>query len=359
MIEDTLVIDAVGHAIDLRQENWNNETVCGPFSQFGYHGIHLLGVPHDEPKWGLSHEQFDAGATALPDVVESMFFRESWTDAFIYHVVPMFGMFKKGLVPLAPGLELRERHPERVRILGGISPFEPDVLDEVDRLVEEEQVDGLKLYPADLYDSDVAPLGELKQYRMDDPELIFPILERARHHGLRSVAVHKAIPLGPVPLAPFQVADLDGAFMAFPDLNIEIVHGGFAFLEETVFQLVRFPNAYVNLEATSQLLANAPKKFMRILAEMLAVGAADRILWGTGGSVGHPQPLLERFWDLTFTDEILETTGAPQLTREIKTKILGENVARLHGIDLDRLRKVVLDEDLQGDELIEPWSAAA
>ena len=49
---------------------------------------------------------------------------------------------------------------------------------------------------------------------------------------------------------------LDAAFMAYPDLPIEIVHGGFsAFLDETAQQVGRFPNAYVTLEATASLLA--------------------------------------------------------------------------------------------------------
>lgn len=42
------------------------------------------------------------------------------------------------------------------------------------------------------------------------------------------VAIHKTIPLGPVPMESFRVDDLDAAFIAYPDLPIAIVHGGFA-----------------------------------------------------------------------------------------------------------------------------------
>jgi len=31
--------------------------------------------------------------------------------------------------------------------------------------------------------------------------------------------------------------------MAFPELNFEIVHGGMAFLEETAWQIARFPTS--------------------------------------------------------------------------------------------------------------------
>jgi uncharacterized protein len=233
--------------------------------------------------------------------------------------------------------------------------------DEIDRLVEQEKVDALKLYPADLYDSDTAesPYGELREFYMDDREVIFPVLERARQHGLKSVAIHKAIPLGPVPIHTFKVEDLDAAFMAFPDLNIEIVHGGFAFLEETAYQVGRFHNAWVNLEATSQLLANAPRRFAQIIAAFLGAGAEDRIVWGTGAALSHPQPLIERFWDVTFSEDIMRFYGVPQITDDVKRKILGQNAARLHDLDLEHLRKVVERDDPRARGLAQPWSVAA
>jgi uncharacterized protein len=269
----------------------------------------------------------------------------------------MYGMFKRGLAKLENGIELRARHPERVKLYGGVTPLQPGALERVDELVSEHAISALKLYPADLYESDVAPFGELRQYTMDDPERVFPILERARQHGL-VVAIHKAIPLGPVPMEPFRMDDLDAAFMAYPDVPIEIVHGGFAFLEETAHQVGHFHNAYVTLEATASLLAKAPDRFSLIVASLLAMGGEDRILWATGAALAHPQPLLERFWNLELPPEIMSMTGSPPLTKDVKRKILGENAARLHGIDLDALRAVIREEDLTGDGLAAAWSGA-
>ena len=79
---------------------------------------------------------------------------------------------------------------------------------------------------------------------------------------------------------------------------------------------------------------------------------------GTGAALAHPQPLLERFWNLEFSPEILAMTGSPPLTKDIKRKILGENAARLHDIDLGDLRSLAAAEDLTGDGLREPWSVA-
>jgi hypothetical protein len=54
----------------------------------------------------------------------------------------------------------------------------------------------------------------------------------------------------------------------------------------------------------------------------------------------------------------MSMTGSPPLTKDVKRKILGENAARLHGIDLDALRAVIREEDLTGDGLAAAWSGA-
>src|SRR3546814_16175659 len=83
---------------------------------------------------------------------------------------------------------------------------------------------------------------------MDDPEVAFPLFERAQALGIKVIAIHKAVPLGPVPMEHYRVDDIDRALTAFPDLQFEIVHGGMAFLEETAWQPGRFPNLSFNPE---------------------------------------------------------------------------------------------------------------
>jgi hypothetical protein len=51
--------------------------------------------------------------------------------------------------------------------------------------------------------------------------------------------------------------------------------------------------------------------------------------------------------------------GYPQLTREIKAKILGANFARMHGIDLEAQVAALPDDELrraQREGMAEPWS---
>jgi predicted TIM-barrel fold metal-dependent hydrolase len=146
----------------------------------------------------------------------------------------------------------------------------------------------------------------------------------------------------------YKVDDIDRACMAFPNLNFEIVHGGMAFLEETAWQLARFPNVYVNLEITCALAATRPGAFLHAMAALLGPGGAsavDRILWGTGAMAFHPQPLLETFVrEFAFPEPLVASTGLPQIDRPAKRKILFENYARTTGLDLQARLEATRDD---------------
>ena len=101
------------------------------------------------------------------------------SDAAIYHEVPQWGTMVDGGSPIWVGKELRDRYPGRMEVVGAVSPWHKDPLEEIDRLVEEDKVVGLKLYPLDIID------GVPHSYRMDDEKVIFPILERAQQRGGR------------------------------------------------------------------------------------------------------------------------------------------------------------------------------
>jgi uncharacterized protein len=347
MIDGAFVIDAVTHGYNFAPENSNDPELTSSVVDQLY-GLTTNFFPEE---WLLEKERWMRAAD--PDLVASVLFAESPTDVAIYHQVPIYGLFKDGGSPISVGERMRERWPSRVAIYGGVSPFKEDAVEQVDRLVEEHDVQGLKLYPLDIVE------GEIKTLAMDDPEVTFPVLERAQELGIRTVAIHKALPLGPVPLGPFEVTDIEGAASAFPDLFIEIVHGGLAFLEETAWQVARFPNVVVNLEGTCYSLLKAPLLFAQVIGTFLNFGAADRIVWATGAMAVHPRPLVEAFWNFQMPPELVHGFGLPELTPEIKRAILGENAARIVGLDIDAIRREIEgDEFSSREELAEPWSRA-
>jgi len=65
------------------------------------------------------------------------------------------------------------------------------------------------------------------------------------------------------------------------------------------------------------------------------------------------------FWQFEIPKQMQEEYGYPELTYEIKEKILGLNHARLLGWDVDALRtKLSTDRIGMRKQLLEPWSAA-
>lgn len=287
------------------------------------------------------------------DNLEAMLFLESDIDVACFHTIPAWG-FVKDMSPMRVGLELKKRHPDRILLYGGISPLQGQrALDQLDRQVEEWGIVGLKLYPVDVID------GEVRVLRFDDKELLYPVLERCRRHGIKVVAIHKAMPLGSVQMDPFRNGDVDYAAMDFPDIAFEVVHSGFAFLDEAVLQMARFPNVYIGLESTAALASRHPRKLAKILGEFLIAGGQKKLFWSSGASSPHAHPSLEAFGRLRMPADMVEGDGYPELTDEIKADIFGLNYARLHGLDVPKVQAAIADDALSRQRKqgrAAPWS---
>ena len=350
MLEDVFVLDAVCHAYSFNPRNRIGQPYADGIAT-GVYQIHRHFAPKGRNDLILDEEIFNTRICDA-ELTGQVLFAESHTDATIYHELPLYGYFKDGGSPLSVGAEMRRRWPGRVFLYGGISPHQPGALERVDQLIEEHEVSGIKLYPHDVV------AGELRSIRIDDEKVLFPIFERAQKHGIRTVALHKAIVMGPVPIEPYMPFEVGTAAKAFPDLTFEIVHGGFAFMEETMALLMWHPNITVSTEGTTALLAKAPRKFLEIIGNLMSAGAADRILWAIGGVVVHSRWYEEAFWNLEMPEDLMDGYGFPPLTEEVKRGILGLNAARLLGIDVDTFGvETGGDGCAKPRALAEPWSA--
>lgn len=263
---------------------------------------------------------------------------EAWDDAGIdviaYHGLPLWDYFHDGLSSIEKGKRLREQRAGRVLIYQPISPLEGTAaLDKMADGVENDKVDGFKLYPASYI------RGRSYTWSMDDEKVAFPIFERALELGIRNVAVHKALPIGPAPAAPFRVDDVVGAAAAFPDINFQVVHGGLAFLDETAQLLHRFQNVYMNLEVTLSYVLTRPQLFARSIGEMLYWGTPEQLLWASGYNIIHPKPILDAFLAFQMPESMTEDGSYLPLTDEDKGKIVGGNFARLHDLPVAELTK--------------------
>jgi uncharacterized protein len=337
VIKDVFVVDASAHSYNLSDENH----AAGRYSKAvvdAFYGAHAGLSPEG---YRIPYEHYKRDWTL--EETANMLFVESDYDFACHHVTPI-NAFKDGGCSVAKAREARTRWPNRFQVYAGVDPMFPEqALDALEQQVEELKPVGLKLYP-NSYSAD-----KVVGWHMDDPEIAFPIFQRAQDLGLKAIAIHKAIPLGPVPMDHYRMDDIDAAADAFPGLQFEVVHGGFAFIEETAFQLARFPNVWVNMETTSNLAVAKPGAFARVMAGLIThagEGALDRIMWASGASVLHAEPPLQWFWEkFRFSDEMREREGLPEITEEIKMKILGLNYLRMHGLDAK-----VLAENIEGDE---------
>jgi hypothetical protein len=332
MLDDIFVINPVAHAYNFLPENVTKTKYS--------HAFYDLLLTLIETWQGENGVPKDIQATDWTiETLAKTLFLESDVDLAATHTLRMDSYFYDGLCRHEKTLEAVTRYPDRFLAYVGVDPTAglETCLREFDQQIADiPNAVGLKLYPAQV--------NPLRSFRMDDPSLAFPLFERAREAGIKTIAVHKIAPLGPVPIDPFRIDDVPGAADAFPDLNFEIVHAGAAFTNETALAVGLFPNIYANLELTTAFLVKAPRQFERVLGELLMWAGPDKIIYSDGSMVFHSQPILDRFRTLEFSAETEDTFGVT-LTHEDKVKILGGNYARVVGLDIEAAKTRIADDE--------------
>jgi len=344
------VVNAVAHAYNLSAANARGP--MGAMVREGFFGLHTRFNP---PAWRVPHELFCIDQSA--ELLARTHFLESDVDVLVYHTLRLDSLFADGLCSHAKNVELASRWPQRVVSYLGIDPTlgVQRCLDDLEaQHADLPNAVGVKFYPDQL--------EPYRTFRMDDPAGLFPVYEKAIQLGLRVVAVHKALPNGPVPLAPYRIDDLEGAAMAFPQLNFEIVHAGMAFVSETAYALARFPNVYANLEITTMLLSTAPRLFSEALAELLFWGGSEKILYSDGALFTHPRLALQQFAAFQLPEDLLERYGMAPISAADRALMLGGNFARMSGIDLPGMVAAQAGDDwelarTQAGGLVEPYTA--
>lgn len=352
MYRGNLVVEGTCHTYHVTEENALNQPAIGT----GNGLFEIINALHPEG-YGLPPEKWFKDDTARE--LGELMWLETDIDIARYMSTKLTDYFADGMNRLDTGVELREEYGEfRIpTVMGSVNPLAEDALAQMERQVQEEEVDGFKLYPAFFDD------GQTLDTRLDDPDVGVPIIEKAVELGVPHIAVHKSVPYGQTNFKTYDVGDVEDAASMFPSVTFEVVHAGLSFLDETKFLLQRYPNVWANLEVTSFLVAESPMNFAEVLAELLIWGGPERIVWSTGPTAIHPQPLIEAFWEFQFPAPMLEN-GVPPLTDEIKRMILGENALRMIGKDPDAVKTKLEDRadrvaELRAaqDERPDPWVA--
>jgi predicted TIM-barrel fold metal-dependent hydrolase len=339
LINDMFVIDATVHPYNLAESNLMRD---GEFPN-----LHAFALR--EMLWGM-HERFATPGSLIPrrafdtdwpaELLAWTTFTESDVDMAVNHTLRIDSVFYDGLCNGEKNQLLAEKWPHRVVPYAGLNPILG-----IETCLRElrEQVErvpgtiGIKIYPN--------AGSPTHSWRLDDPDFE-PLWQLAKELGIRIIAVHKIVPNGLVPLQPFAIDDLENVAIRHIDLSFEIVHAGLPpFVEEVSMALMRLPNVYANLEITSALLAHGMGYIEESMAQLIALGGAEKIIYASGAMHFHPQPVLEKIANLTFPDRLLERFGIEQITQEQRAAFLAGNYARIAGIDLPKAEEAIRDDE--------------
>jgi predicted TIM-barrel fold metal-dependent hydrolase len=130
----------------------------------------------------------------------------------------------------------------------------------------------------------------------------------------------------------FDVHDVDYAATDFPALNFIVEHVGLPRLEDFCWIATQEKNVYAGLAVAMPFIHPRPRYFAEIMANLLFWLGPDKILFGSDYAIWTPKWQIEKLMAFELPDDIRQEYGV-ELTLEIKRKILGENAARLYGID--------------------------
>jgi hypothetical protein len=176
-------------------------------------------------------------------------------------------------------------------------------------------------------------------------------IERAVRLGVPTICAHKGFS-GSSPYA--SPADIGPAARRHPEARFVVYHSGFeAGLAEGPYtpstanvgvnRLITSmkragigpnENVYAELGSTWWYVMRYPVQAAHVLGKLLRYVGEDNVLWGTDCLFyGPPQDQIQALRSFKISEEFQERFGYPQLTRRLKNKILGQNGARLYGVE--------------------------
>ncbi|MBB3178198.1 amidohydrolase family protein [Variovorax sp. Sphag1AA] len=267
--------------------------------------------------------------------MHELVFNGSSTDMAMAQTVPMFDWFKDWYSPVRTQHAMAAAYPDRVLFCGGVDPGYRGLADALEQIDHQARVLGARSFK--FYNGH----AKLKDcWRCDDEKLAYPMYERALANGVRVLQFHKGNPYGLQNMEWLSPVDLQAPARDFPQADFIVHHLALPYFEEMVSIATRFPNVYLSLAGFMAFYRVAPRRVQEHIGRLLQTAGPDKILWGSEAALaGNPQPYLEAFMTLQIPDDLRAGYGYPQITRDDRRKILGENFARIMGIDLEAAKR--------------------
>jgi predicted TIM-barrel fold metal-dependent hydrolase len=106
-------------------------------------------------------------------------------------------------------------------------------------------------------------------------------------------------------------------------------------------------NVSAELGTTWFCVLRRPEAAAHVLGKLLLAFGEDNVIWGTDSIwYGPNRPVVDAFRAFQIPERMREQFGYPELTDQVKAKILGLNAARLYGIDAEAARGRRRSDDL-------------
>jgi predicted TIM-barrel fold metal-dependent hydrolase len=263
-------------------------------------------------------------------------FLESHTDMMVMHSTPIYDVFWDGLISNEKGAFLKDKYPDRALWYGAVDLFDPldAVKEKIDQLVSQ-GADGIKLYPTRTN----LQTQQSEGWFMDDKKQAFPVFEYLQSKGVRDVATHKLVGYTGPKTAALGIDDYYEAAAAFPDLTFHLVHAGWLLFEESAELMRQRENVTAVLEGPMLWGIYDPENFNKMMSVFMSKVDIDRIIYASTAPNQHPYWIVNSFFDYQPTK-----SAGFSISDDQKAKILGGNLARYHGIDIDA-RRALLAKD--------------
>jgi predicted TIM-barrel fold metal-dependent hydrolase len=323
--EEFFIIDGHVHLWDGSPENQRN-----------IHGAQFINCFYDYHKalspadYVWPKPKFDRYS---PETMYNDLFVEGYDDMAVLLPTYLTDFYKNGFNTTEQNSRMKELYPERFILNGAFDPRDGEAgLDYLESLVDKYKIKGVKLYTAEWR-------GESKGYKLSDP-WAQRYLEKCEKLGIKNIHVHKGPTILPLNRDAFDVADIDDAATSFPNLNFIVEHVGLPRLDDFCWIAVQEPNVYGGLAVAIPFIHSRPGYFAHVISELLFWLGEDRLVYASDYAIWHPRWIIEKFVAFELPDEVRKETGV-NLSTQAKKKILGENLARLYGLDIEKQKSLL------------------
>ncbi len=322
MKDGMFIFDSVIHAFDFRPSNQRNEWAA---RQAGW--ITAAGQAMSSEKMPVNPK---LSPVVLDDPSEAVeLFKNSDTDMAMAQTVPLLHYWKDGLSPADLQAEFAASMPDRILFCGGVDPIMQGVrgaVDEMGRQANELGARSFKFYQAQ---------SRHLAWQADDRHLVYPLYEKALELGVKFIQFHKGGVHGDGNVEDLRSLDIQRAAIDFPELTFGLHHLGDPYLDETFAVASRHQNVVLVLPLWFNMFMIQPRRMTEILGKALFEVGPDRLLYGSEAFIWpRVQTYIDAFAELEMPEDLQEGWGYPAMTREIREKIFGLNLARILDIDV-------------------------